>query len=169
MWHNKAWQIHTCFTVFACVNARHKTKHCTNFWYSNIINCMARRQSTVTGYEKPLASIWCQNKFMRHSIPWRVMIPLISNVIFLKTQGMWQLLLCLDLTPDSLAKVMRRNILNTLCFFSLSGRTSYENMSRILEAAKFLVRLFQSLWNLTSTLEAAVPRRLTNSRTIRPL
>ena len=37
---------------------------------------------------------------------------------------------------------MQRNIWKTLGFYSLSGRTSYQKISRILEAANFMFRRF---------------------------
>ena len=46
-----------------------------------------------------------------------------------------------------------------------SGKTSYRKISWSLEAARFVFRLFQSLWNLT----AMLPRCLSNFRTIRSL
>ena len=47
---------------------------------------------------------------------------------------------------------------------SLSGKTSYRKTSWSLEATGFGFRLFQSLWNLTSTSAAALPRCLSNFR-----
>ena len=51
--------------------------------------------------------------------------------------------------------------------YSLSGRTSYCKISRSLEAARFWLRLFQSLCNLTGTSAAVLPRCLSNFRAIR--
>ena len=42
--------------------------------------------------------------------------------------------------------------------YSLSGKTSYRNISWSLEAARFGLRFFPSLWNLTGTWAAALPR-----------
>ena len=53
--------------------------------------------------------------------------------------------------------------------YSLSGKTSYHKISWSLEAARFGSKLFQSLWNLAGTSAAALPRRLSNFRVIRPL
>ena len=49
---------------------------------------------------------------------------------------------------------------------SLSGRTSYRNISWSLEATRFVFRLFQSLWNLTSTSAIALPRCRSTLRAI---
>ena len=51
--------------------------------------------------------------------------------------------------------------------YSLRGRKSYRKISWSLEAARFVFRLFQSLWNLTGTLAVALPRCLLNFREIR--
>ena len=56
-----------------------------------------------------------------------------------------------------------------LGLYSLSSETSYRKISWILETARFGFRLFQSLWNLTSTLAAALPICLSNFGTIRSL
>ena len=55
-----------------------------------------------------------------------------------------------------------------LGLYSLSGRTSYRKISRSLEAARFRFKLFQSLWNLTGTSAAALPRCLSRLKVIRP-
>ena len=52
---------------------------------------------------------------------------------------------------------------------SLSGKTSYHQISWSLEAARFGFKLFQSLWNLAGTSAALLPRCLSNLRAIRPL
>ena len=56
-----------------------------------------------------------------------------------------------------------------LGLYSLSGKTFYGKISWSLEAARFGFRLFQSLWNLTGTSAAALPRCLSNFRTLRLL
>ena len=53
--------------------------------------------------------------------------------------------------------------------YSLSGKTSYRKISWSLEAARFGISLFQSLWNLAGTSAALLPRCLSNFRAIRPL
>ena len=53
-----------------------------------------------------------------------------------------------------------------LGLYSLSGRTSYRNISRSLEAARFGFELFHSLLNLTGTSATALPRCLSNVRAI---
>ena len=53
--------------------------------------------------------------------------------------------------------------------YSQSGRTSYRRISRIIKAARFGFTVFQSLWNLTGTSAAALPRCLSNFRAIRSL
>ena len=53
--------------------------------------------------------------------------------------------------------------------YSLSGDTSYGKISWIIEAARVGFRLFQSLWNLTGTSTAALPRCLSNFRALRLL
>ena len=53
--------------------------------------------------------------------------------------------------------------------YSLSGKTSYGKISWSLEAARFGFKLFQSLWNLTSTSAAALPRCQSNFRALRLL
>ena len=53
--------------------------------------------------------------------------------------------------------------------YSLSRRTSYDKISRSLEAVRFGVKLLQSLQNLTGTSAAAPPRCLSNFRAIRSL
>ena len=50
---------------------------------------------------------------------------------------------------------------------SLSGKTSYREISWNLEAARFGFRLFQSLWNSTGTSAAALPKCLSNFRAMR--
>ena len=57
--------------------------------------------------------------------------------------------------------------IQNLC--SLSGKTSYRKILWSREAVKFGVRLFQSLWNLTDTSAAALPRCLSNFRALRSL
>ena len=54
-----------------------------------------------------------------------------------------------------------------LGLYSLSGKTSYGKISGSLEAARFGFRLFQSLWNLTGTSAAVLPRCLLNFRALR--
>ena len=53
--------------------------------------------------------------------------------------------------------------------YSLCGRTSYHKTSWSLESARFKFTLFQSLWNLTGTSTAGLPRCLSNFRAIRSL
>ena len=53
--------------------------------------------------------------------------------------------------------------------YSLSGRTSYHNISWSLKAARFMFRLFQTLWNLTGTSTATLSRCLSNFRAMRLL
>ena len=50
--------------------------------------------------------------------------------------------------------------------YSLSGWTSYRKISWSLEATRFGFRLFQSLWNLTGTSAAVLPRCPSNFRAI---
>ena len=58
---------------------------------------------------------------------------------------------------------------SNLFLYSLSGQTSYRTISRSLNAARFGFRLFQSLWNQIGISAAALPRCLSNFRTIRSL
>ena len=51
-------------------------------------------------------------------------------------------------------------------FYSLSGKTSYRQISWSLEAARLDVAMAVSLWNLTGTSAAALPRYLSNFRAI---
>ena len=53
--------------------------------------------------------------------------------------------------------------------YSLSGRTSYRNISWRLGAGGFGLRLSHSLQNLTETSAAALPRCMSNLRAIRSL
>ena len=53
--------------------------------------------------------------------------------------------------------------------YSLSGKTSYRKISWSLEAARLWSKLFQSLWNLSGTSAALLPRCLSNFRAMRPL
>ena len=53
--------------------------------------------------------------------------------------------------------------------YSPSCKTSYRKISWSLEAARFVFKLFQSLWNLAGTSAAALPRCLSNFRAILPL
>ena len=50
--------------------------------------------------------------------------------------------------------------------YSLSGKTSYRKISQNLETAKFGFKLLQSLWDLTGTSAASLPRCLSNFRAI---
>ena len=50
--------------------------------------------------------------------------------------------------------------------YSLSGKTSYRQISWSLEAARLDVAMVVSLWNLTGTSAAALPRNLPNFRAI---
>ena len=54
----------------------------------------------------------------------------------------------------------------TLGLYSLSGKTSYRQISWSLEAARLDVAMVVSLWNLTGTSAAALPRYLPNFRAI---
>ena len=53
--------------------------------------------------------------------------------------------------------------------YPLSGHTSCRKISWSLETARFLFKRFQSLWNLTVTSAAALPRCLSNFRATRSL
>ena len=53
--------------------------------------------------------------------------------------------------------------------YSWSSKTSYRQISRSLEAARFGFKLFYSLWNLIGTSVAPQPRCLSNCRAIRSL
>ena len=57
-------------------------------------------------------------------------------------------------------------VYGTLGLYSLSGKTSYHTISLRLEAARFGFKLFQTLWNLTGTSAAALPRCLSIFRAI---
>ena len=52
------------------------------------------------------------------------------------------------------------------CLCSLSGRTSYREISWVLEAARFGFKLFQSLWLLTGTSVTVLPQCLSHFRAI---
>ena len=68
-------------------------------------------------------------------------------------------------TPMS--SVLKRAInLISLSLYSLSGKTSYRQISWSLEAARLDVAMVVSLWNLTGTSAAALPRYLPNFRAI---
>ena len=59
------------------------------------------------------------------------------------------------------------NILSRpLGLYSLSGKTSYRKISWSIEAARLDVAMVVSLWNLTGTSAAALPRYLPNFRAI---
>ena len=53
-----------------------------------------------------------------------------------------------------------------LGLYSLSGKTSYRQISWSLEAARLDVAMVVSLWNLTGTSAASLPRYLPNFRAI---
>ena len=55
------------------------------------------------------------------------------------------------------------------CLYSLSRLTSYRKILWSLKASRFMFRPFQSLWNLTGTSAALLPRCLSNFRAIRSL
>ena len=67
-----------------------------------------------------------------------------------------------DRTPLSLYAITTKASLKA----SLSGKTSYCKISWNFESMKFDWRFFQSLWNLTGTSAAALPRCLSNCRAI---
>ena len=48
------------------------------------------------------------------------------------------------------------------CLVSISNKTCYRKISRSLEAAGFVFRIVRSLWNLTGTSAAVLPRRPSN-------
>ena len=48
--------------------------------------------------------------------------------------------------------------------YSLCGRTFYRTISWVLQGARFVFKLLQSLWNLTGTSAAVLPRCLSNLR-----
>ena len=99
----------------------------------------------------------------------------------------WKILLLVQLTPNQhwfrqwlgSEKAIRYYLdsywLNSLThlyvhhqsLYSPSRRTFYRKISWNLEAVRFGFRLFQSLWNLTDTSAAGMPRYLSNCRTIR--
>ena len=54
----------------------------------------------------------------------------------------------------------------TLGLYSLSGKTSYRQISWSLEAARLGVIIIAPLWNLTGTSAALLPRGLSNFRAI---
>ena len=58
------------------------------------------------------------------------------------------------------------NCMQNLGLYSLSGKTSYHQISWSLEAARLDVAIIVSLWNLTGTSAAALPRYLPNFRAI---
>ena len=60
-------------------------------------------------------------------------------------------------------------LLFVLGLYSLNGKMSYRKISWSLEAARLGLRFFNSLWNLTGTRAAELPRCLLNFRAIRPL
>ena len=59
------------------------------------------------------------------------------------------------------------SVLGIQGLYSLNGRTFYRKISWSLEGAIFGIILFQSLWNLTGTSAAALPRWLSNFSAIR--
>ena len=75
---------------------------------------------------------------------------------------------CCGLVPVNLTHVIQGRF-TSQGLYSLSGKTSYRKISWSLEAARFEFRLFQSLWNLTGTSAAALPRCLSNFGVIRSL
>ena len=50
----------------------------------------------------------------------------------------------------------------------ISGKAPHHQISRNLEAARYMYRIFRSFWNLTGVSAALLPRRLSNFRTIQP-
>ena len=68
---------------------------------------------------------------------------------------------------DSLVcRTMPFYIHSILGLYSLSGKTSYRQISWSLEAARLDVAMVISLWNLTATSAAVLPRYLPNFRAI---
>ena len=57
-------------------------------------------------------------------------------------------------------------IISTQGLYSLSGTTSYRQISWSLEAVRLDAAMVVSLWNLTGTSAAALPRYLPNFRAI---
>ena len=68
--------------------------------------------------------------------------------------------------PSHLRVASKSTVSNPLGLYSQSGRTSYGKISRSLEAARFGFKLVPSLWNLTGTSAAPLPRCLLNFRAI---
>ena len=67
---------------------------------------------------------------------------------------------------DGLVQERRNSIAKAQGLYSLSGKTSYRQISWSLEAARLDVAMVVSLWNLTGTSAAALPRYLPNFRAI---
>ena len=100
---------------------------------------------------------FCTNlHFLSHKIIWHSQIPIPQKWLFKVVRWNSRMWIKCDCQPFQ-------------CLYSLSGRTSYGKISRSLEAARFVFKLVPSLWNLTSTSAAPLPRCLLNIRAIRSL
>ena len=83
--------------------------------------------------------------------------------------GYWSSRWCKTAMYQSKHTVIPLQIQLCLGLYLLCWWTSYRKISWSLEAARFGFTLFQSLWHLTGTSAAALPRCLSNVRAITPL
>ena len=83
------------------------------------------------------------------------------------TSGTWQDFISFHAAcPQNVTMTWASWRLKSLGLYSLSGKTSYRQISWSLEAARLDVAMVVSLWNVTGTSAAALPRYLPNFRAI---
>ena len=141
----QAWQDNTCSLISDCCPGRYIISRLTTArWHVN---------------NGPLSSLWGG---------WDARVTLMTGPwMRMRHDGHYTWQRC-DYTFSDMRNTYQW-LAARLGLYSLSGKTSYRKISWSLEAARFEFRLFQSLWNLTGTSAAALPRCLSDFGGIRSL
>ena len=97
---------------------------------------------------RSLSSTWKDFNYLRHSNvdKWK------ENLFFLSAED--------NSAPEGLSDFILGSV-------SVSDKTSHSKISWSLEAARFVFRIFQSLWNFTCTSAALLPMCLSNFKAMR--
>ena len=116
-------------------------------------------------YQEPLASVvQCKWRFCRSATGCKMIIfPIFVTMYVYSHRVLLNILYIPSCTQPTDTDL---NGHKTQGLYSLSGKTSYRQISRSLEAARLGVIMIVSFWNLTGIPAALLPRCLSNYRAI---
>ena len=93
---------------------------------------------------------------------WRHINLCTCDILFHEYSFFFQMMVVLTCTPALYFHYRSSQVYIVLGPISISDKASYCNISQSIETARFLFRIIRSLWNLTGTSAAVLPKCLSN-------